>query len=140
MILFSIQDDEGNTLLHYAVLECSLETILYLIEKGAEANIKNYNNLTPADLIFCIEDNPGPDYETIADLLLNEEYLRHIRTDQLEYERIVNEGIQREMGLTERSENQDILNIVENFNQQQRETNNRQRTVDSHDIKFNKIF
>ncbi len=135
----NIQDDEGNTLLHYAVLECSLETILYLIEKGAEANIKNYNNLTPADLIFCVENDPNPDYEIIADLLLNEEYLRHIRTDQLEYERIVNEGIQREMGLTERSGNQDILNAVEDFShQQQREIGGRRRIVESRNTSVKK--
>lgn len=52
-------DHNGNTPLHIAVATNNLEVAKLLLEKGANLEIKNKNNLTPLSLaIFCYEKNP----------------------------------------------------------------------------------
>lgn len=45
----NLQDNEGNTSLHYAVKSGNLEAVKILLQAGADSKIKNKRNYTPLD-------------------------------------------------------------------------------------------
>ena len=46
----NLADNEGNTALHYALIEYNEGTARYLIKKGADYNRANNDGQTPADI------------------------------------------------------------------------------------------
>ena len=60
----NLADNEGNTVLHYALKECSEGTARYLIKKGIDYSRANNDGETPADI--AVENG----FETVLELMV----------------------------------------------------------------------
>lgn len=69
----NIQDKNGNTALHIAVLWGWYHGAEKLLQKGACANIKNNENKTPADICKHIAENYNEDFYQLLDILEHQE-------------------------------------------------------------------
>ncbi|XP_051169148.1 putative ankyrin repeat protein RF_0381 [Leptopilina boulardi] len=63
--LLNIENDKGETALHYAVSQQHLEAINFLLIEGIDVNCKNITKWTPLHYAVCLEN------ENICKLLLN---------------------------------------------------------------------
>ena len=83
---FNVRNDQGNTLLHHAVMSCNLDTVKYLVDKGAYVNIRNnYYGRTPLycaigygchlDIVKCLID--GGAYVNIKEKIDGNTPLHH---------------------------------------------------------------
>jgi ankyrin repeat protein len=52
----NVPDTDGETALHLAVKNCSLDTIGKLLRAGAKTNARNFNSSTPIELALDLED------------------------------------------------------------------------------------
>jgi hypothetical protein len=79
----NLQDIEGRTVLHFAVLPLpNYKLVKYLLSVGANPLIKNDNGKTPYDLAIWYYDFMHIDYDKIVELL-KDAIIRKIQNKQL---------------------------------------------------------
>lgn len=115
------QDNEGNTLFHYAVLKNDFQLVKFLISRGIATDIENKQGLNP--LGFLLENNKGNDITVIASVLADKNAVKSIRDNYIRenIQEMVNAQIRTSYTANNEQEEettmeQNIKKLVKNYN------------------------